>query len=130
MRTRRKTSQLGIYCCSIRPSEISAAGVVFTEKSLRQDPRSISLPAYNLGKVACGEFGKYFAEVFKIEFPPGQRFNFIWMPFSLGAFRAAHAPLAEAFKGTHGISLDATVSVVGALFVRVFGVWKTVPAPV
>ena len=107
------------------PIGISTFGVVFKNGIHKPHEGTIFLPAYNLTDIR----GEHYAPIFrhfsdgKINIDPSTMFNFVWYPFSIGAYRDAHSPLNSAFKRKHGVTLDAVLLIVASLCSRVFYSW-------
>lgn len=109
-----------------RLTEASTFGVVFKNGMHKPHEGTIFLPTYNLTNIRgenCAPLYRIFSEG-KVDIDPSMMFNFVWYPFSIGAYREAHNPLNPAFKHKHGVTLDAVLLIVASLCSRVFYLWS------
>ena len=76
---------------------------------------AVFLPIYNLGGVSSHVLNSLFERLYGIQLQGDFQPNFLWLPFNLRAYRAAHLPMADAFYRRHHVSLDSVLSAVAAL---------------
>ncbi len=103
---------------------VSAVGAVFDGPFDKTQKRGIGiLPTYNLMQAKWNVFAEPFHRFCNIPYPDEMIFNFVWVPFNLRGFWKVHQPLADAFEEKHGLALDAVLTIVAALCLRVSYYW-------
>jgi hypothetical protein len=107
---------------------VTATGTVFADGISKGG--LVFLPTYNVYHVSSQAFLKFF-EFFKLnlaptplgEFEP----NFLWTPFNLRSYYAAHRPFAQGFEIKYGVPLEWILAVLASLLSRVFYDWVNHP---
>jgi hypothetical protein len=111
------------------PMGMSATGTVFPQDFANSFASgAIFLPRYNVNTIPFEILNNYFRQCYGFKFPPKAFPNFIWGPFNLAGYFAAHKPFAESFEKTHGIPLTWIIGIVGAMAYRVWVVWQELGA--
>lgn len=111
------------------PMEMSATGTVFLG-GFDKSPTSgvVFLPYYNVNAIQFDIFNDFFRKTYGFKFTPeASSPNFIWVPFNLAGYFAAHKPFAESFEKAHGIPLTWIIGIIGALAYRVLIAWRELP---
>jgi len=114
---------IDIYDARQREYDISAKGVVYGHLDEGMKHGVVFVPTYNLAGIPSADLSSVFAR-FGSNVVLSSVTNFIWVPFSVRAFREAHLPFADAFADLHSVRLDAVLLVLCALLQRVFYAWK------
>lgn len=102
----------------------SSSGVVFIDHNEMSTDGFLFLPTYNLdgitGEFYNGLFSKlYNAKVINKDF----KYNFAWFPFNLRKYRKSHLSFASSFYKKYKISVDAVLTVIAALLIRILYMW-------
>ena len=101
----------------------SASGVTFADVAQQSAEGCILVPIYNVGGVTSTDFKDFFSQMYGVRLMAEVTFNFVWVPFNLREYRKAHLPFATAFYDRYKVSLDAVLTVIAALSLRVEYSW-------
>lgn len=102
---------------------VSATGTVFPQgQDGWKGSGAVLLPVHNVGGIHANELNEMF-RLFHLELWTEFKPNFVWLPYNLRGYYAAHEPFAEAFQKKHGLPLDWIIAVIGALCSKVLYVW-------
>jgi hypothetical protein len=116
-----------VYDNRNQPGCVTATGTVYEQPGAEVNKEGwVLIPTYNVHRVPGREFNKFFHRLgMHLVSPPHGTFvsNFLWGPFDLRSYYAAHKPFGSAFADHHGVSLESVLIVVASLLLRALHAW-------
>jgi hypothetical protein len=123
------TQLLRIHDSRARYPDHTATGVLHGVGLFGDTHGSVFLPMLNVSSVPWSAFQPMFGHCLDVQVEPlgGSAPNFVWLPFDVRTFLAAHAPFRDAFAEAHGVRLDAVLVLLAAASLWAQAEWTAEP---